>query len=203
MGIGERKQRDREKMRAEILQAAMVLFVTKGFEETSIRAIAKRIEYSPATIYLYYKDKQAIIHDLHLEGFNRMGKDMSVLTMVRDPFERLLAMGRAYVKFAMENPDFYELMFIKKVPLIGMEKPEDWKAGALTFEALVAVVQECQARGRFVGKEPVQLSFLIWSCVHGICSLNCCERLDIIKDIPHDQLISTAMDYLNDFLDKL
>lgn len=204
MGIEERKHRDREQMRADILSAAKVLFVTKGFEETSIRAIAKRIEYSPATIYLYYKDKQAIIHDLHVEGFKVMSRDMAVLKMVRDPFERLMAMGRAYVQFALENPDYYELMFIKKAPLEGVEKPEDWKEGALSFEALVDVIRACQTeQDRFKGKDPVQLGFLVWSCVHGICSLNCCHRIEIIKEYSHDVLIETALLYLNDFLDRL
>lgn len=203
MGIEERKQRDREQMRSNILDAAKKLFVEKGFEETSIRAIAEAIEYSPATIYLYYKDKNAIILDLHAEGFTRMNRDFAVLAHVRDPLERLIAMGRAYVQFSLENPDFYELMFIKQAPMEGLEKPEHWKEGALTFESLVGVVRECQAAGRFATMEPIQLSFLIWSCVHGICSLHCCHRLDIIQDIPHPVLIEQALDYFSAFLSRV
>ncbi len=203
MGKEDRKIREREEMRTRILDAAKALFVEKGFEETSMRAIAERIEYSPATIYLYYKDKNAIILDLHTEGFRRMSMDMAVLAHVKNPMERLGAMGRAYVAFAMENPDYYELMFIKKAPLEGLQKPDNWKSGALTFDNLVAVVKECQAQGSFVGKDPIQLSFLIWSCVHGICSLHCCQRIDIIKEIPHPQLIAQALDYFTDFLSRL
>jgi AcrR family transcriptional regulator len=203
MGIEDRKQRERGQMRAKILDAAKKLFVEKGFEETSIRAIAEEIEYSPATLYLYYKDKDAIIQDLHTEGFTRMNRDFAVLLHVRDPFERLVAMGRAYIQFALDNPDFYELMFIKKAPIEKLEKPENWKDGAATFESLVSVVKECQTKGRFAGMEPVQLSFLIWSCVHGICSLNCCHRIDIIQDIPHAMLIDQALVYFSDFLAKI
>jgi AcrR family transcriptional regulator len=203
MGIEDRKQRDREQMRASILDAAKTLFVERGVEATSMRAIAEKIEYSPATIYLYYKDKNDLIHDLHTEGFLRMNKDMSVLQYVRDPFEKLLAMGRAYVQFSLENPDYYELMFIIHKPLQGSEKPEEWKMGALTFDNLIQVVKDCQATGRFAGKEPVRLSFLIWSCVHGICALKCCRRIEIIQDIQHEDLIADALEYFNDFLAKL
>jgi AcrR family transcriptional regulator len=203
MGIEDRKQREREEMQALILDAAKTLFVERGFEATSMRAIAEKIEYSPATIYLYYKDKNALIQDLHTEGFMRMNKDMGVLQFVRDPFERLIAMGRAYVQFSLENPDYYELMFIMHKPLQGLEKPEEWKMGALTFEALIGVVEECQVQGRFQGKEPLRLSFLIWSCVHGICALKCCRRIEIIQTIPHDELIADALNYFNDFLTKL
>lgn len=203
MGIEDRKQREKEEMRARILDAAKALFVEQGFEATSMRAIAEKIEYSPGTIYLYYKDKNALMHDLHVEGFVRMNKDMQVLNHVRDPFERLIAMGRAYVQFALQNPDYYELMFIAQNPLRGVEKPEDWKMGTLTFDNLIAVVQECQAQGRFAGKDPLRLSFLIWSCVHGICALKCCHRIEIIQEIPHAELIADALEYLNDFLAKL
>ena len=192
MGIEDRKQRERGEMQALILDAAKTLFVERGFEATSMRAI-----------YLYYKDKNALIQDLHAEGFTRMNKDMGVLQLVRDPLERLLAMGRAYVHFSLENPDYYELMFIMHKPMQGLEKPEEWKMGALTFESLIEVVKECQAMGRFVGKEPLQLSFLIWSCVHGICALKCCRRIEIIQTIPHEVLIKDALDYFSDFLTRL
>jgi AcrR family transcriptional regulator len=203
MGIEDRKQREREEMQALILDAAKTLFVERGFEATSMRAIAEKIEYSVGTIYLYYKDKNALIQDLHAEGFMRMNRDMGVLQLVRDPFEKLLAMGRAYVQFSLDNPDYYELMFIMHKPMQGMDKPEEWKMGLLTFEGLIDVVKACQAQGRFQGKEPLQLSFLIWSCVHGICALKCCRRIEIIQEIPHEVLIKDALDYFSDFLTKL
>ncbi|MFN8393368.1 MAG: TetR/AcrR family transcriptional regulator [Bacteroidia bacterium] len=203
MGIEDRKQREREQMRSLILEAAKKLFIEKGVEQTSMRAIAEAIEYSPATIYLYYKDKNALIHDLHVEGFTRMNHYMAALLHVKNPMEKLSAMGRAYVQFSLENPDYYELMFITQKPIEGLEKPENWKEGALTFDALVNVVNECQSEGRFPGKDPIRLSFLIWSCVHGICALKCCRRIDIIQDIPHDQLIADALKYFIDFLERL
>jgi AcrR family transcriptional regulator len=50
MGVNERKERHKEDLKREILEAAKQLFTEKGFEATSIRAIAEKIEYSPATI---------------------------------------------------------------------------------------------------------------------------------------------------------
>ena len=57
MGIKERRERQKEHLREEILEAARELFLKEGVENVSMRAIAKRIEYSPTTIYLYFKDK--------------------------------------------------------------------------------------------------------------------------------------------------
>ena len=69
MTISTRKERQKEELRGKILQAAKELFMKKGFEDTSIRNIAEKIEYSPTTIYLYFKDKDDIFCELHKEGF--------------------------------------------------------------------------------------------------------------------------------------
>ena len=60
MTITTRKERQKEELKGKILQAAKELFMEKGFEDTSIRNIAEKIEYSPTTIYLYFKDKDDI-----------------------------------------------------------------------------------------------------------------------------------------------
>ena len=104
MGINERKERERDVLQKSILTAAREVFLEKGFDQTSIRSIAQRIEYSPTTIYLYYKDKDAILFALHSEGFQLLGSKMEVLNSVENPFERIKAMGREYIRFAMEHP---------------------------------------------------------------------------------------------------
>jgi AcrR family transcriptional regulator len=116
MTIANRKERQKEELRAKILQAAKVLFIEKGFEETSIRNIAEKIEYSPTTIYLYFKDKDDIFHAVHQEGFKLLlNQYFKPLSHVKAPFERLKAISLAYITFAVENPELYHLMFINKV----------------------------------------------------------------------------------------
>ncbi|HEY9245546.1 MAG TPA: helix-turn-helix domain-containing protein, partial [Candidatus Methanoperedens sp.] len=72
MGIKERKELEKQEMRKLILDTAMRLILEKGFENVTIRHIAEEIEYSPATIYLYFKDKDDIIYTLHREGFEKL-----------------------------------------------------------------------------------------------------------------------------------
>src|SRR5690606_17197717 len=110
MGIKERKARHRENLKVQILEAAKKLFVKDGYQATSIRKIAAEIEFSPTTIYLYYKDKSDIAYALHQEGFSLLRERFVALEFVEQPFERLRAMGRAYIQFALDHPDFYELM---------------------------------------------------------------------------------------------
>lgn len=172
MGVAERKERHREELKKEILKAARELFVERGYESTSIRNIAEKIEYSPATIYLYYKDKNEIIHALHQEGFKLLISHFGDLNSIVDPFERLTFMGRAYIRFALENPDVYELIFNKEEPMKYVEMCNDqWEEGDRAFELLTKNIIECQKIGYFEGANVQDTSLLIWSTMHGMCTL--------------------------------
>jgi AcrR family transcriptional regulator len=172
MGVAERKERHKEDLKKEILSAAKELFTEKGYEATSIRAIAEKIEYSPATLYLYYKDKNEIVHALHQEGFKLLVGHFQVLDTIAQPFERLKAMGRAYIQFALQNPDVYKLIFIMEEPLEHVRNCfEDWDEGDRAFDILLKTVDECQHEGYFAGLNKEMLAFTIWSSMHGLCSL--------------------------------
>ena len=72
MGIVERKEKQKLEIKKMILEASMKLFVEEGFENVSIRKIAELIEYSPTTVYLYFKDKNEILFNLHDIGFQML-----------------------------------------------------------------------------------------------------------------------------------
>jgi AcrR family transcriptional regulator len=182
MTIATRKQREKEEMRELILHAAKNIFLEKGYAETSIRNIAEKIEYSPGTIYLYFKEKDSIFHALHQEGFRKLIGTMLPLQYVEDPFERLKAMGRIYMDFAKQNKDFYDLMFIMQAPM-NMEKDECWEEGDKALDHLKQVIRDCQAVGRFEGRDVDYLSFTIWSAMHGMCALYCRERCQAYENV--------------------
>ncbi|MFC6102281.1 MAG: TetR/AcrR family transcriptional regulator [Sphingobacterium sp.] len=178
MGIKERKERHKEDLRQRILDAAKVLFLKEGYDATSIRKIASAIEFSPTTIYLYYKDKNDIIYALQKEGFKLLRTKFSALSNVENPFERLKAMGRTYLQFSIENREFYELMFVMKEPLEFLEnvcgegEEEQWDEGVEAFSFLVHTIADCQQAGYFGGHDTRMFSLLIWSTVHGLSTLN-------------------------------
>jgi len=205
MGIPERKEREKEELRERILTAAKTLFLEKGVEKTSIRNIADQIEYSPGIIYHYFQDKNEIFHALHQGGFHQLMSRMGVLTSVSHPMERLKAMGTIYVQFAMENPDMYDLMFIKEAPIdhVSNSNEEQWKEGFGTFNFLRDTIKECIDKGHFQGHEIEALSYLIWSTVHGLVSLHirrCCEVV-----LAHKQhtIVKEGLEEFFNILDKL
>ena len=64
MGVKERREREKESLRQDILDVAREMFATEGYESVSMRKIADKIEYSPTTIYLYFKDKNELFYAL-------------------------------------------------------------------------------------------------------------------------------------------
>lgn len=204
MTIATRKGRQKEELRTLILEAAKALFMEKGFEETSIRNIAERIEYSPTTIYLYFKDKDEIFHELHREGFTLLNQYFRPLVDVQDPFERLKAICKSYVRFASENREFYDLMFIMQSPLKAIKKEKtDWEEGDRAFGFLVTTVGECMTKGYFKDMEPEVLSFTLWSMVHGICSLEICNRCMVISERNQQDLTLHASNIVIEILERM
>lgn len=182
MGTKDRKEREKEELKELILRAAKDIFFEKGYAQTSIRNIADRIEYSPGTIYLHYKDKDSIFHALQQEGFKLLRQQFGVLQVVADPFERLKSMGRLYLKFAMENPEYYDLMFVIRAPMNVLEEEACWDEGQSSFNVLVSVVHECIAQGHFKGHDAEEMAYVIWSTMHGMATISIRGRCRVISD---------------------
>lgn len=178
MGIAERKEKQKVEIRKMILDASMKLFVEEGFENVTIRKIADLIEYSPTTVYLYFKDKNEIFFHLHELGFLKMAEANQGLLGIENPLIRLHKMGENYINFGLDNPEFYDVMFIQRAPMQALEKMEncDWKHGENALNVLKANIAECMDKG-FIKKGNVDaVSMGIWGMVHGLVSLSIRER---------------------------
>lgn len=113
MSIVERKERHKESLRQEILDAAREILLAEGFAHLSMRRIAERIEYSPTTIYLYFKNKDDILYHLCVETLERQFEALSAAGVDQpSPFLRLRASLRAYVDFGLSEPDRYKITFM-------------------------------------------------------------------------------------------
>lgn len=193
MGIVERKEREREEMRKLILDGAQKLFLLNGFDKVSIRNIADEIEYSPATIYLYFKDKNELLYALHQRGFVQMVQEFQPLLLLTDPFEKLVEMGRSYIRFAVENPELFDLMFIMTAPMDTLEKKE-WVEGDQAFGLLMQVVQECMDAGVFQKHDVQATAMMIWSGIHGYTALFLRKRLGMFPECDRQIIMDDAFD---------
>ena len=171
MGIVERKEKQKLEIHKQILDASMKLFVEEGFDNVSIRKIADLIEYSPTTVYLYFKDKDEIFFSLHDIGFEKMLELNRNLDNIENPLLRLHKMGENYINFGMENPEYYELMFIQREPMKKLTGC-DWENGDAALTRLRDTVIECIekeyiAKGRRATGEPFRLEYGAWAGLAG------------------------------------
>ena len=114
-------------------------------------------------------------------------------------------MGAIYVDFALENPDMYDLMFIKEAPMdhVFNSNDEQWKEGFGTFNFLRATIQECIQEGYFRGHEKEALSFLVWSTVHGMVSLRIRRRCEVVLAQRQDTIVHDGLNEFFSILDRL
>lgn len=180
MGIAERKEKQKAEIRKMILDASMKLFTEEGFENVSMRKIADLIEYSPTTVYLYFKDKNEILFNLHELGFQKMAEYNVGLWDIQNPLLRLHKMGENYIRFGMSNPEFYDLMFIQHAPMKSLEQKIDceWTSGDVALGKLKECVAECIGRKLILPGDVNAISMAIWGMVHGLVSLAIRNRFD-------------------------
>jgi AcrR family transcriptional regulator len=195
MGLTERKEREKIELKNLILDAARKILLTQGQDGLSIRKIADEIEYSPATIYLYFPDKDAILHELMDMGFRVMNEYMKTAYAELDPVKRIHNIGHAYIRFGLENKDWYELMFNSDKPMKHIEKCcEDWDQGMAMFAFLTQTCKDAITKLEIKNIEEDILALHLWSSVHGLVNLYLTERLEIVQRNNSSALIAKTLD---------
>ena len=190
MGVQERKLREREALRRQIIAIATEQFSKGGFEAVKMRDIAEAAEYSVGTIYNQFEDKDTLFLAVQEAAFEQALEHMqATVSGEMDPMDELHAIGEAYIRFGLAHPHLYRLMFMLDSPMKALDRPEGWSCGLQMHQLLSAVVNECMEVGALPQVDPVQMSFALWSMVHGMVSLRITERLDIysgehLPDVP-------------------
>lgn len=167
-------------MRRRILDAAKQLFVKQGYDNVSMRGIAAAIEYSPAALYRYFKNKREILSVLRDQGFQRFVQSQQErIQDVADPLERLRRGGRAYLQFALHEPEHFYLMFGTSCDEVNMEG--DCAGYSMkSYRLFYQTVQECVDSGHF-GEVSVDTAvFALWSGMHGLAHLINSGRVGVL-----------------------
>lgn len=173
MGTVERRQRQKEQLRRDILAAARQMFAEEGYEHVTMRKLAARIEYSPTAIYLHFKDKQAVLEAVCEETFASLAGRLAKLEARNlPPLEYLRAGLRLYVRFGLEHPDDYTLTFSMRA-VHAEADPEGFaaSAGERAFGYLRGALQRCIASGDLPPHDVDVAAQSTWAAMHGLVSL--------------------------------
>jgi AcrR family transcriptional regulator len=162
-----------------------------GVEAVSIREIASRIEYSLRTIYLYFRDKEAILDAVRERGFMELASYLSAASEAdfaassgRVPAERLRRLGHAYLDFASQRARLFSVMYFREPPIVrrsltacaevetGVEPaPCDAAETSPAFSILLSAVAEYLGRSEHEADRVRSVAFALWGLVHGLATL--------------------------------
>jgi AcrR family transcriptional regulator len=172
MGIAERKSRQKESTRQEILDAARDLFVREGYDNVSMRKIAEKVEYAPGTIYLYFTDKAEILDTLCQVTFDKLRSRLEAIRDDEGDLVGALRRGlRTYIQFGLDNPNYYILTFVLAKTQQDFEPRHAPPSAAACFDCLRGIVRRCMEAGYINGGGVEETAQALWASIHGLTSL--------------------------------
>jgi AcrR family transcriptional regulator len=163
-------------LRQALLDAGLDLLAERGIDGFTLREVARRAGVSHAAPYHHFPEHGALVRAIVAESFDLLGSALSEAAggAGDEPLDRIAAMGRAYVDFALDHPQRYRLMFRSELSRAGdSEVPTDADAaGATAFGALMTAVQDAADQGLLrEGTDAGGAAVAAWASVHGLASL--------------------------------
>ena len=165
---------DGDLLRTDILEAAERLLLETGSEDAvSIRAVADATGVTPPSIYRHFTDKQHLLFEVCARQLNRLDDAIEAACAgIDDPLEAMRARGRAYVRFGVEHPEHYRIVFMGPA----YATPDDWNdllatgSFAHLIDGLRAVADAGMVRATSE-EDLLETALHVWASIHGLTSL--------------------------------
>ena len=165
-------------LKRALTDAALQLVQEKGPRGFTLREVARRAGVSAAAPYRHFADKSQLLAAAAAQGFVQLHEALDATVAANpDLSEQAVAMGKAYVQWAVSHPDYYQVMFGSE--LDKTESPEVLTAGARAFDDLLDTIKRCEQAGLLPAGDPHATAGPIWSLLHGI------SMLTIGSDLTH------------------
>jgi AcrR family transcriptional regulator len=159
--------------RAEILEAAERIFLAEGYQGATIRKIADEVGVSSTALYMHFSDKDQILLEICDGAIGRLLEaNEAVAALNVDPVSRVQLMAEGYVRFALTNPNAYQLVFSSPMQAIAEDKQAaTFALGERCFDKFLGVVREIAAAGRLRTGTPEAAAQVMWASCHGVVAL--------------------------------
>ncbi|MGZ3582530.1 MAG: TetR/AcrR family transcriptional regulator [Ktedonobacterales bacterium] len=174
--------------RAGPFSTPRALIVEHGVVGLTLREIARRVDYSPAGIYEYFASLSEIVAALREEGFTLFGTYLGRVPATLPPLERMVELGMAYLAFAQEYPEEFQLIFTS----VSSEllTSEQLRKRSPTFGVVVQAVADVIAAGVFTPREGYgleEMAYQGWATVHGLAMLRVHHLRDATQELDRVQ----------------
>lgn len=158
-------------MREAILKAASDLFVEVGYRDFSLRKVAEQIGYSPGTLYLYFQDKDEVLFTIMSEGLVRFQQMLLEAAQTENPRDRLVNISRAYLRFGLQYPAHYQLMFLQRTDYLQRSDDGRTPQVAQIFGIWHQAIQDAMQAGVLRTGSPASTGDTLWALLHGVVSI--------------------------------
>jgi AcrR family transcriptional regulator len=183
-------------LRRQILDASRQILIEQGYGALSLRRIAAMIGCSATAIYLYFDNRDALVHSLIDEGFDMLYDRVAAAAAASiddgDPLGRLRRIGWEYIAFGLENPEYYEIMFMLNPREMARFPTEKYRRAARTMEPFADALRDGIATGRLRSVEPRGFANVVWATLHGGTAIVLARRLDVRID--HERFLRDLLD---------
>jgi AcrR family transcriptional regulator len=184
--------------RIEILEAAERIFVAEGYEGATIRKIADEVGVSSTALYMHFRDKDEILHEICYGVLKTLLQQNSEFAaMPADAVTRVRLLLEAYARMGLEHPNAYHLVYCAtpRVTISGSPMQQATaEIGAQCYAHYVGIVREIAAEGRLRVADAECAAQALWTAVHGLVALMITRPN--VDWRPADELISVMVDGL-------
>ena len=157
-------------LKRALTSAALSLVAEKGPKGFTLTEAARRAGVSAAAPYRHFADKAELLATVAEQGFVELHAELAAAAdNASEPKERVIELGRVYVRWAITHPDHYRVMFGAETAKTG--HPTLAAAGDRAFGDLLDAIKQCQDAGILDGQDPREIAAPLWSLVHGVASL--------------------------------
>jgi AcrR family transcriptional regulator len=166
--IAERKLRDKQARRAQIIKSARQIAELEGWSNVTVRRLSDEISYSQPVLYSHFGSREGILAAVAIEGFGEMGLALEKARKRVRGGKTVESVAAAYLDFAASSPALYEVMFSLSlsVPFGDADTPPELQ---FAFSQLLELFQGQGAKSEI-------LSELFWASLHGIAELTRTKR---------------------------
>ncbi len=154
-----------------LVDAGREVLATDGLSALNLRTVAKKAGVSHAAPYRHYADKDALIAAIAVDGLRQLGRDLqATIEHATDPIHTTQQMARVYVKFALQHPDLFRIMFSNLADRREVH-PELYDAANTLYRLLFRVIKDGQKQGAFAAGDALAQTTSLWAAVHGMSVL--------------------------------
>lgn len=173
----ERREAERVRLRDDLLAVAERLLQENGYTGFSLRQVAEATGYTPTTIYRYFDDRDALLKTVISKWFSTFARLLDeAYRSASTPRDRLMAMAAAYLRFAVEQPAMYRVMFLERMDIGVLPTGGSFEQDP-SFKVLMRAATELRDAGGTGTCDPMTAAMTIWSGIHGVAALAVCSGM--------------------------